>query len=660
MPVKNDIQFDFSFSGGRSNHQISLINNTGTLVNLTQIRITVNTSIKNPWGNLAQQWKNVKQEQKGNTYIYTLPLEKGIDIKDKTFNLLKYSASSALGPITNVAMPPQNIEIQLADKSDWIEISLEGQGKNISNPHPGSTLEMYHANWGQYAYKRNMKNEAWDSINELNFSFIGFDESGKVFSLDSWADNLGLPQLYLQQKRNPYLRTTIAFGGWTNSGKRMDTVFSKMASSKTSRQNFIKNAVAAVKQAGVNGVVLDWEYVKQADALNFIALLSELRTALEDANIDNPYLKIAAPAASNNINVFSRDQWSVISGLVDHISVMSYDYFGGFSDVSDFHSPWQLASASPHEKTTPQFCVEGTLKIYADLGLPKEKITLGIPNYTRGEIVTKPGDYAGLYQSVVGSPKGDFGAPGGIFSWDSVLKLLNKQPSQIDKLGVKQWYHYDSSHELCKDANMALLSGQLPDGRWVVINFLDQAAAQWRGQQAQEQGLGGTMIWANYEETVNQKDMIATAVSKGMSAPAVQEKDSLSFTIETSVAEEKFYYKTQVERYSDKLQRSFLGKKKSEALTEISNCKTLQLMEASLTKHKATLGTQRNIFKKIITFLLPHFITKRLFKKPTSLVLAGKMLAERKMLKTRPSSVISSNKSRPVIHLKRNSQNNHK
>jgi len=317
------IQYKFSFdNGNRVNHQLSLVNNSNTTIKLNQIQITINTDIEKPWGMLGQAWSNVKKDQQGNLYVYTLASP--IDLIPGENLVLEYSVTNALGPVTNVAMPPQAVKV-----NNTLIKSVNTNHVQV-NPHDDFEFNMYHANWGQYQYQRNMNDEYWADINCLTYAFIGFNESGDVFTLDNWADQLELPLLNLEQQNKPYLNKSIGFGGWTNAGKRMNTVFNAMAANPSARGKFVANAVSAVLQSGVNGIDIDWEYPAAQDAENFISLLQELRNALTKANIPNARLTIAAPAAIDKIHAFSVEQWKTIADLVDRISIMSYDYFGGF------------------------------------------------------------------------------------------------------------------------------------------------------------------------------------------------------------------------------------------------------------------------------------------------------------------------------------------
>lgn len=636
----SSLQYDFILDGGRSNQLITLVNSTNKPLSLKRIQIMTNATIQSPWQVLGAYWQNVKIEKNNSFYTYTLDLPEAISIPPGTTKVLEYSVQSTgnLGPI-QVAMSPQQIAVQLAGESAWQTINLTNSNP-MPDPHPNTEFNMYHANWGQYVLNnQTIETEAWNDINALSYAFVGFDKNGNVFSLDSWADQLELPSLALQKQRRPYLKSSISFGGWTNGGQRMDTVFSAMAANPTARANFVNNAVLAVNETGLDGIDIDWEYPKSADVPNFILLLQALRAAL-------PYPKritITAPAAVANISLFTPQQWQQIAGLVDRISIMCYDYYGGFSDVADFHSPWKLSPNSPHYKNGDD--TELTLDTFHQMGVPANKIALGIPNYSRGVIVNKEGEYAGLYQPVVGTPQGDAQGDDGVYCWDSIQKCLNNEPSKLDALGVKKWNYYDSTHPLCQDAKMCLLSGELPDGRWVVINFLDPTCAKWRAQQAMQSKFGGAMIWANYEESTNPKNKIVDAVSEGLSLSNRECLTVNNATTKNTIANQK----NVLLDHAGYLQHAFFAKSKEKILNEMACMTNVNEMQKMLDDNKEKLGRHRNIFKRFVS-ALSQSMANSLFAKPKSLQLAEQLLALKVPTKTiTPPAISEVETTRPVV-----------
>lgn len=640
-PIHYPIYYDFELPGGsRSIHRLSM--ETKEKVHLKAIQITTNAEIKDPWGFLEEPWRRhvkVTKLDDQNSYRYEIFFDPSIEVPPGRVSLLNYTVGNALGPLTGVAMKPTNIAV-LRDVPDstWETVHLTGTA-SIPAPRHGKELNLYVANWGQYGHGRTASHIPLSTPSCLNYAFIGFDTAGRVFPLDPWAEQLELPVMAVARVRREHLQTSIAFGGWTNAGVHMEAIFREMAANSQSRRRFVKGAVDAAVQAQADRIDLDWEYVRHMDAENFLALLGEL-----DAEIKYRGLRIdltmAAPAGREVIRCLSRSQWQRVIKILRYVSIMNYDYFGGFSTHFDFHAAKKLSRHSPNFHESP--CVEETFRVFEEeMGVPAHKLVHGIPNYTRAVIVQQPGPHGCLYQPVLGTPKGEYADTDGIYGWDSIYKVLNKQPSELDKLGVREWFFYDSEHPLCQEAHMCLLSGQLPDGRWVSMSFLDQKCARERGQWIVEKGLAGGMIWANYEDTIDPESSIIHAVSQGLEGLRYEEKQLVrqELRVKPIAALEKTHAWGEVATYSIELRGKFYGQPKSEILEQLRNPQhNLAMMNQILEQHRAKLEEHRNIFFWLLSFILP----KSWLPRTKSIRLAESLLQARQTLEwTAPTRVIS-------------------
>lgn len=675
MSVKGQINpqqltYDFEMSpNARWHHTVPIENNTGAIVNVKGIKIVTNAKITNPGQFLSPYWsKVVTTVNADNTlYTYTLTLDTPLAIPQNKTSLLDYDIGDCLGPVQKVPMPPQ--AIQISDGQTWTSLNWTKAISPQPRPHPNFILQMYHASWGQYRQKdpRTIANEPWNAINRLCYAFIGFDETGAGFSLDSWGDEAELPLLYKQKRATTQddpntLKTTIGFGGWTNAGKRMDTVFSKMAADPVSRQRFIKNAVDAVQALGVDGIVIDWEYpVTSVDAENFVLLLEGLRAELNKRIGNNAILTIAGPGGNDKIAVMSANQWKRIGAAVTQIEVMCYDYYGAWgvgSDVADFHAAWELDDNSPHKKTGSKYDIQSTLALYQQNGVPLNEVVLGAPSYARAVIVRQPGPFAGLYQDIVGAPAGEYNEEG-FYSWNAINNLLNKQPSALDDLGVKEWQFYDSDHPFCQKAGMCMLSGALPDGRWVTLNFLDQKAAHKRGELAKQFGLAGAMEWANYCEPVEAKNTIIQAVSDGLDGMKLEAKRDEVAKPKEEVFQ-KTSIKTRVKEYTTKLRGFFGSTEKANILEKFNQTKGMDSNDMSQLLQKDAgkkLRTHRNLIKRFFSWLLP----KGWIAEPNSYRLAKELYETRQLFDPKnhpPTKVISGDRNLPSKMVMGNSYEN--
>ncbi len=174
------------------------------------------------------------------------------------------------------------------------------------------------------------------------------------------------------KKQNPVLKIILSFNDVRREG------FSEMTRDKKKRKSFVKSVKEIVKSYNLDGVDLDWEFptiewgghtASPEDDKNYILLVKDLRKALGKKAWISYY--------SNNSG-----NWIDHKGMlpyVTYVNVSGYNLAGPQEGKPLLHQCPLYPSS-----TTGDWCVSKVIKRHMDLGIPKDKILIGIPLFGRG------------------------------------------------------------------------------------------------------------------------------------------------------------------------------------------------------------------------------------------------------------------------------------
>jgi GH18 family chitinase len=156
---------------------------------------------------------------------------------------------------------------------------------------------------------------------------------------------------YVETAHAHGVKVLISIGGWG-----WDAEFEELAALPESRARFVEAVTALVRDHGLDGADVDWEYPDPgASSASFTALMTELRAALPPGSL----LTAAVAALGPNADGVADEVFE----LVDFLNLMAYD--GGGPQ----HAPLSYA--------------EETLAYWAGRGLPADQSVLGVPFYAR-------------------------------------------------------------------------------------------------------------------------------------------------------------------------------------------------------------------------------------------------------------------------------------
>lgn len=229
------------------------------------------------------------------------------------------------------------------------------------------------------------------SLTHLLYCFADVrTESGEVFLSDAWSDeqihydgdswdepgtNLygNFKAIYLLKKRHRQLKLLLSVGGWSYSSH-----FAPVACDAGKRAAFVDSAVRLVKDYGLDGLDIDWEYpANDGEAAAYVDLLRELRGGLDQLAGEigtHPFqLTIAAPAGAEQAN---RLRIREMDPYLTFWNLMTYDMAGSWDSVAGHQAPLYGPSAS-----SPS--VHAAVDLYRRAGVAPHKLVMGMPLYGR-------------------------------------------------------------------------------------------------------------------------------------------------------------------------------------------------------------------------------------------------------------------------------------
>lgn len=242
-------------------------------------------------------------------------------------------------------------------------------------------------------------------MTHINYAFGHVNESFNGVKIDNEER---LKQIVDLKKQKPELKVLLSIGGW-GSGR-----FSEMAANEEFRQAFARDCDRVVKEFGLDGIDIDWEYPTSSmadissspdDTENFTLLMRDIRSAIGDKK----ELTLATVASARYID------FKAILPFVDFVNIMAYD----MASAPKHHSAL-YPSENSGEITSDQ-AVTAHLKA----GVPPSKQVMGMPFYGRG------GNGYPSFQDFnkVGNTNEDYTE-----KWDSVAQvpyLVNKNDTLV-------------------------------------------------------------------------------------------------------------------------------------------------------------------------------------------------------------------------------------
>ena len=166
---------------------------------------------------------------------------------------------------------------------------------------------------------------------------------------------------------------------------------------------------------------------------------------------------------------------AALGAVLDWINVMSYDFHGSWSPITNFNSPLYPSSADPSSDPDirERFNTDSAIQGYLAAGAPRSKLVLGVPFYGRGWAGVSDVDH-GLYQSHGGVPTGTWEP--GVFDYSDLARsYVPTYQRYVHAEAAVPWLHSPQEG--------------------VMISYDDPESLGRKVAYVIANGLGGAMFW---------------------------------------------------------------------------------------------------------------------------------------------------------------------
>lgn len=276
-------------------------------------------------------------------------------------------------------------------------------------------------------------------------------------------------------------KVLIALGGWGH-----EAGFIPVATNPVIRSTFIESLMNFVIQNGYDGVDLDWEFptnTAQRDSLT--SLVREIRAALDE--VDSSYLVTMAVPISN-----WSGQWIDFQKLlpsIDWFNAMAYDIHGSWTNHAGHNAPL-YAPPTDFDGSAHQ----GIQYLNISRGVPKNKITLGVPFY--GKQFTASAMY---------------GAQTGVSDLTYTTVLTRIQSGWT--------YTWDDVSKVPYLSNVS---------KTAVITFDDTVSLINKCKYIKDNGISGIMVWALGQDVAGTKQPLLEAIGNSLNTTTDIHRESYS------------------------------------------------------------------------------------------------------------------------------------
>ncbi|KAJ8096775.1 glycoside hydrolase superfamily [Lipomyces tetrasporus] len=332
---------------------------------------------------------------------------------------------------------------------------------------------IYFVNWAVYGRKHFVPDLPAEYLTHILYAFANIrPETGEVYLSDTWSDtdqhfqgdswndtgkNLygNFKQLYILKRKYTWLKVLLSIGGWTYSPN-----FAPVASDPARRTRFVSSAVELLKNLGLDGLDIDWEYPKGQEASDYVSLLCELRQALDEYALRVPtrprfLLTVATSCAPENIHAM---RVAEMDRYLDFWNLMAYDFAG---------PTWSKTAGHQANVYGYQYSIDKAIEMYRQAGVHPSKMIMGMPLYGRAFGNTD-------------GPAHGFQGDGGTGTWENGVFDYKVLP----RPGAREYFD-----------RQAIASYSYDSGKRIMITYDTPECSKIKARYIRDNSLGGVMWW---------------------------------------------------------------------------------------------------------------------------------------------------------------------
>ncbi|KAJ2453875.1 hypothetical protein EV183_001945 [Coemansia sp. RSA 2336] len=263
-----------------------------------------------------------------------------------------------------------------------------------------------------YTYKSELGAIPWNSLTHLVLAFFNVEPSGDVSTNDANAQDL------ISTAHKNGVKVLGSIGGSGSGSQAMLTALTTNAT----RVHLAKSLVKLIKTLDLDGVDYDFEFPNNMQQVGHLHLGLQAMRAELDSNFDSKLLTMTLFSSKGQFgpDVATTDA-RPFSDIVDYGLLMSYDYFGGFSETSAPNSPFRDIPNHPGLSFT------SSISAWIDAGWDPAKLVAGLPFYGRTAIVDVSSPPTSQFMTVTGNapPGGPVDKIPGAWTWKDLRDPVN-------------------------------------------------------------------------------------------------------------------------------------------------------------------------------------------------------------------------------------------